>query len=102
MVEAYQIIAKESGTISVSENLFDENVTFTDTPANYARSIQISIFTISSSVLSLVLNDTSYAINNGAEIQGAITFTILVESTDTLNITTDGTGVELSVVIAGA
>ena len=102
MVEVYRIIAKESGTISTSEKLFDEDVTFTDTPASYARSIQVSIFTNSSSVLSILLNDTAYAINNGAEIQGAITFTLLVESTDTLNITTGGTTVPLSVVIAGA
>ena len=102
MVEGYRIIAKESGTISTSEKLFDDDVTFTDTPANYARSIQVSIFTNSSSVLSIRLIDTAYAINNGADIQGAITFTLLVESTDTLNICTGGTTVTLSVVIAGA
>ena len=102
MLEGYRIIAKESGTISTSEKLFDYDVTFTDTPVNYARSIQVSIFTNSSSVLSIRLNDTAHAINNGSDIQGAITFTLLVESTDTLNITTGGTTVPLSVVIAGA
>ena len=45
MVEGYRIIAKESGNISTSAKLFDDDVTFTDTPANYARSIQVSIFT---------------------------------------------------------
>ena len=102
MVEGYRIIAKESGTISTSEQLFDDDVTFTDTPANYARSIQVSIFTNSSSVLSILLNETAYAINNGTDLQSAITFTLLVESTDTLNITTGGTTVPMSVVIAGA
>ena len=102
MVERYRIIAKESVTISTSEKLFDDDVTFTDTPANYAISIQVSIFTNSSSGLSILLNDTAYAINNGADIQCAITFTLLVDSTDTLNITAGGTTVPLSVVIAGA
>ena len=102
MLESYQIITKESVTISTSEKLFGDDVTFTVTPANYARSIRVSIFTISSSVLSILWNDTAYAINNGADIQGAITFTLLVESTDTLNITTGGTTLPLSVVIAGA
>ena len=102
MVEGKRIIAKESRTISTSEKLFEDDVTFTDTPANYARSIQVSLFTNSSSVLSILLNDTAYAINNGADIQGAITFTLLVESADTLNITTGGTTVPLSVVMAGA
>ena len=55
MVDGYRIIAKESGTISTSEKLFDDDVTVTDTPANYARSIQVSIFTNSSSVLSTLL-----------------------------------------------
>ena len=102
MVDGYRIIAKESSTISTSEKLFDDDVPFTDTPANYARSLQFSNFTKSSSVLSILLNDTAYAINNEAEIQGAITFTRLVESTDTLNSTTGGTTVALSVVRAGA
>ena len=101
-VEGYRIIRKESGTRSTAEKLFDDDVTFTDTPAKYARSIQVAIFTNSSSVLSILLNDTAYALNNGADTQGAITFTLLVESTDTLNITTGSTTVPLSVVIAGA
>ena len=49
-----------------------------------------------------MLKATAYAITNGADIQGAITFTLLVESTDTLNITTGGTTVPLSVIRAGA
>ena len=101
-MEGYEIIAKETGTISTSEKLFADDVTFTDTPAEYARSIQVLVFSNSSSVLSILLNVTAYAINNGADIQGAITFTLLVESTDTLNITPGGTTVPLSVVIAGA
>ena len=52
-------------------------------------------------MLCILLNDTAYAINNGADIQGAINFTLLVESTDTLNITKGGTTVPLSVEIAG-
>ena len=102
MVEGYRIIAKETGTISTSEKLFDDDVTFTDTPANYARSIQDAIFTNSSSGLSILLNDTADAINNGAEIQGARTFTLIGESTYTSNITTGGTTVALSRGLDGA
>ena len=59
MVEGYRIIAKESGTISTSERRFEGDVTFTDTPDNYARTIQVSIFTNSASVLGILLNDTA-------------------------------------------
>ena len=51
MVAGYRIIAKDSGTISTAEKLFDNDVTFTVTPANYARSIKVSIVTSASSVL---------------------------------------------------
>ena len=102
MLADYLIVRKDSGTISPSEKLFDADLTFTETPANYARPIQVSIFTNSSSVLSIPLNDTAYAINHGADIQGAIPFTLLGESTDTLNITPGGTTVRVPVVIAGA
>ena len=53
-------------------------------------------------MLSILLNDTAYAINNGADIQGAISFTLLIESTETLTMTSGGTTVPMSVVIAGA
>jgi hypothetical protein len=102
MVEGFRIIAAESDTISTPANLFPQNVTFSsDTPTNYAREIQVSIWAGASSVLSLVLNGTSYVINNGTALQGAIVFTLLVQSTDTFNITTNGSNVPLVVTLAG-
>ena len=101
MAEGFPIIATQSDTITTPANLFPSNITFTDTPDGFAREIQVSIWAGASSVLSVVLNGVSYVINNGTAVQGAVVFTLLVQDTDTFNLTTNGSDIPLVVTVAG-
>ena len=100
-VEGFRIIDSDSKTINAAEDFFDNDITFTDGPATVAREIQIQIYAGASSVLSVRRNGTDYPINNGDAVEGTVNFTILVLSTDTLNIRTGGASIPLDVIVAG-
>ena len=100
-VEGFTRLGRVAVTFSTGENAFENDITFTDTPANLSREIQVQIYAASSSVLSIRLNGTDYPINNGTAVTGAVVFTILVDSTDTLNFRTDGTNIPLVIIVAG-
>jgi len=101
-VEGFTILGSVSTTISSGENAFASDITFTEkTPVGFAKEIQVQIYAAASSVLSVRRNGTDYPINNNVAVIGAVTFTILVLSTDALNIRTTGTTIPLDVIIAG-
>ena len=100
-VEGFAIIDQTSTTISSGQDAFASDITFSDTPENIGRELQIQIYAQLSSTLSLVYNGTNYPINNGVAIIGSVVFTILVTGADTLNITTDGTNIPLEIIVTG-
>ncbi len=102
MVEGFPIIAQESKTITGPENLFDENLTFTDVPAGFARNIIVSLYVGTNAAIWIRLNNVNYAINNGAVIQGAIVFNLLVTSSDVMNITTTSSNILVNARVCGA
>ena len=100
-IEGFPRIDRVAVTLSSGNDAFSSDITFADTPADLSREIQVQIYAASSSVLSIRLNDTDYPINNGTAVTGAAVFTILVDSTDSLNFRTDGTDIPLVIIVAG-
>ena len=100
-VEGFQILGNVSTTISAAQNAFSSDITFTDGPTGFTREIQIQIYSGLSAILSVRRNSVDYPINNGVAVVGSITFTILVLSTDTLNIRTDTASTPLDIIVAG-
>lgn len=100
-IEGFDIIDSVSTTISSAQDAFPSDVTFTDVPAGVTREIQVQIYAGISSILSMRRNGTDYPINNGIAVVGTVTFTLLVLSTDTLNVRTDTASVPLDIIIGG-
>lgn len=101
-VEGFAILGSVSTTISSGANAFPADITFaTDTPSTVAREIQIQIYAGSSSIIFVRRNGVNFPINNSVAIDGSVTFTLLVLSTDTLNIRTGGASIDLDIIVAG-
>ncbi len=100
-VEGFTILDSVSDTISSGADAFPSDITFTDTPTGFTREIQIQIYAGASSILFVRRNGTNYPINNNVAVFGSITFTILVLSTDALNIRTAGASIPLDIFVVG-
>ncbi len=101
-IEGFEILGSVSTTISSGTDAFPSDITFSgNTPAGFAREIQIQIYAGSSSIISIRRNGTNYPVNNNVAITGSITFTIIVLSTDTLNFRTAGASIPLDIFLVG-
>lgn len=101
MVEGFEILGQVQTTLSSGANAFPSNITFTEIPTDAVRTVQVQIYAEQSSTLIVRLNDTDFPVNNNVALIGAITFTIVVRSTDTLNFRTDGTNIDLDIIVSG-
>lgn len=100
-IEGFQLLDSVSTTISSGADAFHFDITFTDVPTGTTREIQVQIYAGISSVLSIRRNGVNYSINNGIAVVGTVTFTLLVLSTDTLNVRTNTASVPLDIIIGG-
>ncbi len=100
-VEGFTILDSVSTTINAGQDAFPSDITFTDVPIGVTREIQVQIYAGISSILSMRRNGVDYSINNGIAVVGTVTFTLLVLSTDTLNVRTNTASVPLDIIIGG-
>lgn len=100
-VEGFTILGSVSTVISSGADAFPSDITFTEVPSGVTLEIQVQIYAGISSIISMRRNNVDFPINNGEAVVGTVTFTLLVLSTDTLNVRTDTASVPLDIIIGG-
>jgi hypothetical protein len=100
-VEGFILFGSATKSISSGESVFTTDVIIPDTPLDVAREIQVQLYIDTSSIISIEINSVPYVINNGVAVIGAVSFSLIVLTSDTVNITTAGTDVQVTAIISG-
>ena len=98
----YTIVADAENTFAINVPFFPSDITFSGTPGNLAREIQVDITTSSAVNLEMTQNGAVdwVPINNAQTLFGKATFTFLVQPNAEVNFRNTTGSVDIDIVVA--